>query len=65
MTRTAQTALDARTRWLASEPPEVVMVTPETLTPATVSARSTAVAMAEAASSTLTMAPPRTPREAT
>ena len=52
-----------RTRRLASWPPEVATVTPCTDTPATVSARSTAWAMASTASSVLTMAPPRTPRD--
>jgi hypothetical protein len=53
------------TRWLASWPPAVQTLTPWTLTPATVSARSTAWAMAWAASSRLTIAPPRTPRDCT
>jgi hypothetical protein len=53
------------TRLLASWPPAVQTLTPWTLTPATVSARSTAWAMACAASSRLTIAPPRTPRDCT
>jgi hypothetical protein len=48
---------------LASWPPAVQTLTPWTLTPATVSARSTAWAIAWAASSRLTIAPPRTPRD--
>ncbi len=49
--------ISARTRRLASWPPEVATVTPWTEAPATVSARSTAWAMASTASSVLTMAP--------
>ncbi len=55
----------AWTRVLESLPPAVTTVTPETLTPAAASARSTAWAIACAASSMLMMEAPRTPLEAT
>ena len=53
----------APTRQLAIWPPAVAMVTPWTLTLATASARSTARAMASAASSMLAMVTPFTPRD--
>src|SRR5690606_13568936 len=52
----------ARTRWLCIWPIEVETTTPDTGAPA---ARSTAWPMAWAASSMLTIAPPRTPRDCT
>ncbi len=53
------------TRWLCSWPPEVATVTPDTDTPAMVSARSTAWAMASTARSVSTITPARTPRDCT
>ncbi len=53
------------TRRLCSWPPEVETVTPATDTPAMVSARSTAWAMASTARSVSTIWPPRTPRDCT
>ncbi len=53
------------TRRLCTWPPAVATVTAETETPATVSARSTAWAMASTACSVSTIIPPRTPRDCT
>jgi hypothetical protein len=65
LTGRAPSATLAWTRLEESWPPAVATVTPVTLTPAARSARSTAWAMALAASSILMMDAPRTPLEAT